>query len=47
MPYSIKKKGSQFQVIGGASGHKVFGTHETKNEARDQQKALYAAEDKK
>lgn len=46
MPYSIRRKGTQFEVVGGASGKRVFGTHDTKAEARDQQKALYAAEDK-
>lgn len=47
MPYSIRTKGSQFQVVGGSTGNKVFGTHKTKEQAREQQKALYAAESSK
>lgn len=46
MPYRIRKKGTQFEVIGGRSGSHIFGTHETREEARDQQKALYAAQDR-
>ena len=46
MPFRIKKVGDQFKVNGGASGSHIFGTHETKQDARDQQSALYAAMDR-
>ena len=42
MPYDIKRSGSQYQVVG-PSGQ-VMGTHSTKQEAVDQQRALYANE---
>jgi hypothetical protein len=40
MPYNIKKTGSQYQVVGPTG--KVHGTHPSKADAREQQKALYA-----
>ena len=42
MPYRIQKKGSKWVDI--KEGGKVMGTHDTKKEAREQQKALYASE---
>lgn len=44
MPYAIRKiNDHKFEVVSEKSG-KVKGTHKTRNEARQQQKALYAAE---
>ncbi len=41
MPYVIKRKGSQWTVVSKGTGH-VKGVHETRAEARKQQKAIYA-----
>jgi|GEM_PF-2373545 len=45
MPYDVHRKGDKW-VVTGRDGH-VYGTHPTKKEAREQQKALYAAEGRK
>jgi hypothetical protein len=50
MPYNIVPNSDKcpaskpFAVIGGRSGDDLFGCHATKESAREQQKALYAAE---
>lgn len=41
MPYDVHKSGTKFQVVGGNSG-RIFGTHDTAEQARNQQQALYA-----
>ena len=52
MPWNIVKNDERcpaskpFAVIGGASGNALFGCHATKDSAREQQKALYASEDR-
>lgn len=45
MPYKIEKQGDKYCVVKETDG-KVMGCHPTEAEARDQQKALYANEDK-
>jgi hypothetical protein len=45
MPYDVYRKGNKWVVVG-RDGH-IFGTFETKKEAREQQKALYWYEGKK
>lgn len=48
MPYHIVPEGGRFQVVGdfkGQSGH-VYGTHDSPEQARSQQRALYANTDK-
>ena len=45
MPYYTRYRNGKWVVIG-EDGH-VFGTHPTKKNAREQQKALYSAEGKK
>ena len=48
MPYDIRESGGKYKVVKEDDGE-VMGTHDTKEEARDQQQALYAneADDKK
>ena len=41
MPYSIRKDGEKYNVVNQQTG-KVHGTFDTKQAAREQQKALYA-----
>lgn len=41
MPYSIEKRGSEYQVVTTDTG-KVHGTFKSKRQARRQLKALYA-----
>lgn len=47
MPYGVKydRKKKKFITYNKATG-KVMGTHNTEQKAKDQQKALYANEDK-
>ena len=40
MPYNIRKKGDKWEVYNPDTG-KVYGTHDTRKAAEDQQKALY------
>jgi hypothetical protein len=42
MPYDIRRSGSQYQVVGPEG--RVMGTHPTKEQAINQQRALYANE---
>lgn len=44
MPYKIRKKGDKWEVYNPDTG-KVYGTHDTKSDAEDQVKALYANSD--
>jgi hypothetical protein len=52
MPWNIVKgddrcpAGKPFAVVGGRSGNGLAGCHDTKESARQQQKALYASEAK-
>jgi hypothetical protein len=51
MPWNIDKSprcpaAKPWAVIGGASGDHLAGCHPTQDAARQQQKALYAAEDR-
>lgn len=43
MPYVVSKRGEKW-VVKKKGGSKVFGTHDSKEAAREQQRALYAAE---
>mgnify|MGYP000052324854 CR=1 FL=1 len=42
MPYDVRRSGSQYEVVGPEG--RVMGTHSTRAEAVDQQRALYANE---
>lgn len=47
MPYSVKKRGSQWCVVRDKQGgkpQKTMGCHPSEEEAQEQQRALYAAE---
>jgi hypothetical protein len=44
MPWDIRQRGSQYQVVQRDNG-KIVGTHPTRNQAQAQQAALYATED--
>lgn len=46
MPYDIVKRKEKFCVVKAADG-KTMGCHDTRDDALDQQRALYAAERKK
>ena len=52
MPYNVVEGSDQcpsskpYAVIGGKSGNDLFGCHTTKESARKQQQALYAAENR-
>ena len=46
MPWSVKKKGGKFVVAKNENG-KIVGTHDTRQKAEAQVRALYANEDKK
>ena len=51
MPWDIKKDArcpasKPYGVVGGSSGDRLAGCHETEDSAREQQKALYAAENR-
>lgn len=46
MPWEIKKRGSKWVVVKKGT-NKVYGTHDTRQEAVDQLQALYASEAKK
>ena len=41
MPYKVEKRGEKWVVFNPDTG-KVYGTHDSKKEAEDQQAALYA-----
>ena len=41
MPYKVRKKGDKWEVYNPDTG-KVYGTHDTKEDAEAQVKALYA-----
>lgn len=41
MPYAVRKSGSKFECYNPESG-KVYGTHESEDKAKAQQRALYA-----
>lgn len=51
MPYNVVSGDERcpaskpFAVVGGRSGDALFGCHDTKESARNQQKALYAQDD--
>lgn len=46
MPWKVMKKGEKFAVVGKEDG-KIAGTHDTRQKAEAQVRALYAKEDKK
>jgi len=46
MPWKVEKRGDEFAVVSKESG-KVEGTHDTRQEAEEQVRALYASEDEK
>ena len=51
MPWDIKKDSrcpasKPYGVVGGSSGDKLAGCHPSEDAAREQQKALYAAENR-
>ena len=45
MPWKVKKSGDKYQVVKKGSG-KVVATHDSKEKAEAQVRALYANEDK-
>jgi len=45
MPYALKKNGDKWQVVKKDDGH-VMGTHDSKQKASNQIKAIYANEGK-
>lgn len=44
MPWDIRQRGSQYEVVQRDNGH-IAGTHPTRRQAEAQQAALYATED--
>jgi hypothetical protein len=41
VPYDIKRRGSKWCVVGGSTGSRTFGCHDTREKAVKQQRALY------